>query len=953
MGGLTPKAPPSPGGPSSSALPTKGPLTSKLPPGAKGVKSGGGGGWLGHLAHETGHIASNLGTGLVMDAIHTPAGFQKLIADSATSVKQQFEPMHMGQPSALTLDIRNMAKQTKLSVSDPHYMAEHPDQTLLNVFALATGGAGAAERIGLAGEAAKAGDLGGTLKALTTKPAPVTRLISHDGFSVELPAADNPLTRTVQKATGALREKFPDVPMVSTAVKAGKANARNVRIDQRINEVPISDMIGKSKEAGLLTRGKNVGKLGTLGKLTDDALARQQAIRVVAEGVPTDTRIATHERFIRDGKSSQAQHPEIRAMRDRTFMAGHNEQIKLNTLAQKYLDETGPTPKLTDPKMQEAYDAMKKVATNREQLLDRINSLDPEIAKGRLSKPGQLFTNDPKFAGGEMRIKTVPKYKGSKSTQIRYGASHGLGEVQTPGSLTHAYSGAAYAGGAIDTNVVKLMAESGLEAQKFWTLLHVADGLKGAAKDLPETKYDIPMVTQKLPGRPSLAEAQLRMEDDRTAPEQMASMSHGYEGVRQALFPSHGRDASGLATTPVSHFDEAGNPVPIPGIKFVDERLLGGLDKASPLLDLMEHPNFVRGVNTVDAINNASKIAILYLKPAYVAPNLLSNVAMNFVQQGFSAPANLARAAKLWKSADPETVRLVLAGAGEGKISVLDSSVGRASKAAHAAAGFWQKPVDVIPRLASFLYEARRDGITSDAELKQLFKNPAQADKLRQIALRANDSMIDFGNLSPIERNIISRTIFFYPWVKGSAKWLGRLPIEHPLVAGSSGVLGPLGQNKQASALGPNIPAWAEGNVPIGGNGPHGLPKSWDPFTVTPWVQSGDLIQSIMALATGHPGEAASSIPDMLSPALGSAVTALSGHPGKALKSLYAQLPPVVDTQQAMGKGSKTYPNEGTFWQALGRYLLGTGMIPRETDPGELEKSAYLSKHGHTITVPK
>ena len=873
---------------------------------------------------EIGHLLAKTGEGLVSDVYHAPGGVQKLIGDAATSIKQQFEPSHMGKPSALTQDIANAATATKESFAHP---LRHPDQTLLNLFAIGTAGAGAAERLALAGEAAKAGDAGGVVKALVTKPVPVTRLISHDGYTVKLPAAANPLTRIVQKTTDRLRQAFPNTPVLGAAKVVGRANAREIRLNERSAEVPVATMMQKAREAGML-------KQSFPGRYTSDALARQHAVRVVAEGVPTDLRIARHQDLMDNHLPSKATDPAIRAMRDSTFVKGHQEQIGLNQATKQYVAETGAKPRLNDPKMQAAYDQMLKVSGNREALLGRLNKLTPETAAGRLNKPGAFFTGNEDFSGGEMRVPTTPAFKGLKSTGVHVGSSQGIAEVKAPGSLTHAYTGAAYRGGKIRTDVVRQMAESALEAQKFWTLLHVTDHLKAAAKDVPTSTHDIPMVVEHLPGRPSLAEATARLQDEQTAPGAMATMSHGYEGLRQAIFPNFVKDNRGFAVP----------TTPIPGVKYVDERLLGGLNKPNPLLGFSQHTAGRATLATVDALNNASKIAILYLKPAYIAPNLLSNLTMNFVQQGFAAPVNLARAARLWAKADPETVNYVLANMGHGKLSVLDAEAGVAAKAAHAAAGFWQKPVDVLPRLASFLYEARRDEITNATQLKQLFTDPALADKLSQIRLRANQEMIDFGDLSPIERAIVSRVVFFYPWVKGSAKWLGRYPVEHPVQAGSLGQLGRIGQQAQQNALGSQIPSWALPLIPVG-TGPHGLPQTYDPFTVTPFVQTPGLAQSLGAILSGHPGEAASSVGSMLSPAGGFVGTAAGKGLPAAVKGLYANLPLVTEAQQAMGKSSKTYPYEGTALDAFLRYVLGTGMVPRETSPAELEKSAYYQLH--------
>jgi hypothetical protein len=97
---------------------------------------------------------------------------------------------------------------------------------------------------------------------------------------------------------------------------------------------------------------------------------------------------------------------------------------------------------------------------------------------------------------------------------------------------------------------------------------------------------------------------------------------------------------------------------------------------------------------------------------------------------------------------------------------------------------------------------------------------------------------------------------------------------------------------------------------------------------------------SLGEILSGHPKLAASSVPDMLSPAAGIVCDlAIGKGVKKAGQDLYANLPLVTAIEQAGGHDSKTYPYEGTPLQAFLRYLVGTGFVPRETDTQTLERS--------------
>ena len=245
--------------------------------GASAPASGGGGGIGGFLG--------KLGGGLVSAAEHTPAGVVAIGKAVGQDVLGQIEhpitPTHTSHTLPL---LEAMGKQTKTDVSHP---LRNPANTLLDVLGVASAGAGTVGRIAAAGKALSTAEdvgaaarLGGAAKALVTKPAPVTRLISHDGVSVELPAASNPLTRTFQKGVDKLRETFPNVPAVGAASVVGKETARGIRYEGQVARAPVDTLNKLAGDAGML-------KHTPTGKLTADALARQHALRVAAEGVPT------------------------------------------------------------------------------------------------------------------------------------------------------------------------------------------------------------------------------------------------------------------------------------------------------------------------------------------------------------------------------------------------------------------------------------------------------------------------------------------------------------------------------------------------------------------------------------------------------------------------------------------------------------------------------------------
>src|SRR5579884_4040110 len=281
--------------------------------------SSGGGGFLGGLFHALGKAGGEL----VGAAEHTPGAIVhlgKLEGQAlAHDAKQLYEHPTQTQSFSSFLHGNSGAsrslghierEQVTATKQDLEHPLRHPGYTLLDALGLASAGAGAVGRLGAAGRAlttvedvGAASRLANAGKALVQKPLPITRVVSHDGVSVKLPAADNPLTRTLQHGIDALREKFPNVPLVGAAHVVGKELGRNLRSEARRAEAPIQTMQALAGKAGMLKRTSK------LGRYTADALARQHALRVVAEGVPTADRIAFHERALERGYKSAAQNP--------------------------------------------------------------------------------------------------------------------------------------------------------------------------------------------------------------------------------------------------------------------------------------------------------------------------------------------------------------------------------------------------------------------------------------------------------------------------------------------------------------------------------------------------------------------------------------------------------------------------------------------------------------------
>jgi hypothetical protein len=279
----------------------------------------------------------------------------------------------------------------------------------------------------------------------------------------------------------------------------------------------------------------------------------------------------------------------------------------------------------------------------------------------------------------------------------------------------------------------------------------------------------------------------------------------------------------------------------------VPRRILGDLAKPQAPLRAVAGGGPVK---TVDAINNASRFAILYLKPAYAVPNILGNEAVNILQQGFAAPVNLARAARANHVLGEELTAHIDTAMGEGVARAVSAhGQGKLSGVVDKAAAGWSKVVDTPFRRASFFYEARQAGFKTTAQLRALLTDDAHHEDLVRVSQKANREAIDYENLTPVEKEIVRRVVFFYPWVKGSTVYAGRLVREHPVKAAVVGELGKQGREETQKEIG-NVPSYLEGVFKAGG----GLVN---PNSAAILQTPAQVAQAIGGLASGNISDAA------------------------------------------------------------------------------------------------
>src|SRR5207249_7379147 len=114
-----------------------------------------------------------------------------------------------------------------------------------------------------------------------------------------------------------------------------------------------------------------------------------------------------------------------------------------------------------------------------------------------------------------------------------------------------------------------------------------------------------------------------------------------------------------------------------------------------------------------DQVNSAVTLATVYLKPGHLPTRVFTNAATTIIQ-GAAGPLQLAKSVKLWHVLSHEDRMRALAAAGQsGYEAMPHEGTGLIGKGATAGAQWWAKHADAPFRFASFAYEARKGGYTT------------------------------------------------------------------------------------------------------------------------------------------------------------------------------------------------------------------------------------------------
>jgi hypothetical protein len=715
---------------------------------------------------------------------------------------------------------------------------------------------------------------------------------------------------TVRKALGLEDDVIADTTLSS--LKSAEAKIQQARDSGRTPEIVYvyRDPVEALRE-GVLDRVGETDRTVPLRVFIRSHVKSNEVIRQIAE-----------------------KHPKLRIRVYRNSTAGGLHESSLAELPRLSYNETGKAVasafqnEVTTGRVSEA---VRRGVQGRE-VSRRSRSLQRSARGGEAARSAAGRGALEVEAVGRFRVPDVRPSKLPRSPAEWRG-----GVPRKPGTLTHGYTGALRESGGYTTETLRAVAEDALQAERYLAVERLRErivpmGEKMRPADTRAAKF-VPVRPRKLSKAESdklrrvLAEADI----ETLTPDEAARLEAALDSFRESAFPE-----SEFKTTPVG--------AEVPGVVWVDRRLLGAQRKIIGKLDLVDVPQDVmRGF-------------VLYAKPGYVAPNMLGNAAYNLMQQGFLAPLNFARAVKLPK--DVGSLVDEVMGSGISK-SLAEGSTSPLTKGVHMMADFWSVFVDEPFRRASFIHEARLRGFKTHAELAELIEDPANRGLLGEVAQRSRDAIVEYERMSPIERDLVRRLLFVYPWVKGSTYYAGQFFRDHPIQAAVFAAIGQEGEHQDLEELGP-LPSWARGSFKVGGSDEH--PWIVNPAGISPFSTPTAVVGT--ALGGFRSAPQSEQLGEMLGPIPQAAIAAAysrdtftgrelkGGFVQNLLKQLAQGTPQYLLEERIRNRkdaGDRSYPYG--VGSAVGQFVGGSA-TPRPANRAALNRQAE-EEAGSALSAPE
>jgi hypothetical protein len=159
--------------------------------------------------------------------------------------------------------------------------------------------------------------------------------------------------------------------------------------------------------------------------------------------------------------------------------------------------------------------------------------------------------------------------------------------------------------------------------------------------------------------------------------------------------------------------------------------------------------------------------------------------------------------------------------------------------------------MEILPD-ARKLVKARRKAGTPGPEggryemkhaLDELLGDDVYLDRIER---KVMDDLVDFDDLSPMERDVVRRILPFWSWIKGSSKLTIKLALDRPLYADMLMRVGQVGVENMQEDAGGALPDYMRGLLSLGDGGKDGIDKmAVTTAQFNPFVTPGDTLDQL------------------------------------------------------------------------------------------------------------
>jgi hypothetical protein len=638
----------------------------------------------------------------------------------------------------------------------------------------------------------------------------------------------------------------------------GTTPDEQIGFHQRMIDAEIGDSKAHLRQIGDLKLAKKVlanpnpsDRFSRAVELTQQVVEQAQAQKIDALGlspVTAEARVGhpgavfreqdlvkspSGETFVREQGSTSLFALERDLNQAKTVLAG--EQRKLATLEDRLAKPPASGVGRSRPKLKAQVDRQRQAVADWTSHVSeaeaRVVSEGPKLKplRGTAQEYPATGPVEPFYSKLETGRKNTPSARGG------YYASRpskfGEGPPALPPELTNELSGKSIVNGKFRIDATALTTEAMARTVRAATVLSEHEKHWLAGTDLPRSKWDMPIRDKRVVSE-KLRAALNAIEDNAITSKEAVTLPADMQEVLNELYvlPEDFERQHG----PMDAVKE-----PIPGIKFFDRRSIGSASNLGA-------PAGARGaMKVLEALNEVPRDLTLFVRPAY-ALNALGNGAMLAFDQGFAAIPNVAWALQAKSALGEEAYRVLTNLGGVGKAKSYAS--GLSLKPGRALASGWNILTDRVFRVAAIRHYAREMGYTTDAEFRDLLLSGGK--DLVEATRRANKSLVEFDNLTPVEADYLRHIIFVYPWVSRSAVWSLRSIFEHPIKTDALAQLGQ--QEANSDPIFQHVPEWFKrtGYFPISWTH-DGVPLVVNPTSVNTFSTLSDMLSVGQAGAAG------------------------------------------------------------------------------------------------------